>query len=240
MNPILDIQHLSVWYEKNNFVLEDINLSLKQGYVYGLLGVNGAGKTTLLNTLTGINRSFRGFFKMEDIKVEPDAKLHQWHESKKKRYFAADYPMLFTEMSAREYVKFVHKLYQKIYKEEEFLQLAEEFHFTKYVGRRISELSLGNRQKVVLITGLLLRVPLFILDEPLVGLDVESIEVFHQKMKKYCKNGGTILFSSHLLEIVKRFCDYAIILHNKKILSVAKINENLDLHKEFFEVIRND
>lgn len=59
-------------------------------------------------------------------------------------------------------------------------------------------------------------------------------------MKKYCKNGGTILFSSHLLEIVKRFCDYAIILHNKKILSVAKINENLDLHKEFFEVIRND
>lgn len=87
MNPILDIQHLSVWYEKNNFVLEDINLSLKQGYVYGLLGVNGAGKTTLLNTLTGINRSFRGFFKMDDIKVEPDANLHQWHESKKKTIF---------------------------------------------------------------------------------------------------------------------------------------------------------
>lgn len=239
MNSILDIQHLSAWYEENNLILEDIVLSLEKGGIYGLLGVNGAGKTTLLNILTGINRSFSGVFRIDSIKLEPKADLNQWHESKKRRYFVADYPMLFTEMSAREYVKFVHKLYQKLFMEEEFLQLAEEFQFTKYIDRRISELSLGNRQKVVIMTGLLLHVPLFILDEPLVGLDVESIEIFHQKTRQYCKNGGTILFSSHLLEVVKRFCDYAIILHDKRIRSVVRIDENLDLHKEFFEVIRN-
>ncbi|MEC2087117.1 ATP-binding cassette domain-containing protein, partial [Bacillus inaquosorum] len=89
------------------------------------------------------------------------------------------------------------------FSEQQFTSLAEAFHFSKYTNRRISELSLGNRQKVVLMTGLLLRAPLFILDEPLVGLDVESIEVFYQKMGEYCEAGGTILFSSHLLDVVQ-------------------------------------
>nr|WP_295972982.1 ABC transporter ATP-binding protein [uncultured Bacillus sp.] len=240
MNFVLDIQELSVWYEENNFILEDIHLSLEKGHVYGLLGVNGAGKTTLLNTLTGVNRSFKGRFEVAGIEIGPETSINQWHESKKKRYFAADYPLLFTEITARQYVEFVHKIYQKVFKEHEFLQLAKEFHFMQYVDRRITELSLGNRQKIVLITGLLLQAPLFILDEPLVGLDVEAIEVFYQRIKEYSRGGGTVLFSSHLLEVVQRFCDQAIILHNKRILSIVELNENIDLHKEFFEVIANE
>lgn len=90
------------------------------------------------------------------------------------------------------------------------------------------------------MTGLLLRAPLFILDEPLVGLDVESIEVFYQKMREYCEAGGTILFSSHLLDVVQRFCDYAAILHNKQIQKVISIGEETDLRREFFEVIGHE
>lgn len=110
------------------------------------------------------------------------------------RYFAADYPLLFTEITAKDYVSFAHSLYQKDFSEQQFASLAEAFHFSKYINRRISELSLGNRQKIVLMTGLLLRAPLFILDEPLVGLDVESIEVFYQKMREYCEAGGPFCF----------------------------------------------
>ncbi|MCY7782781.1 MULTISPECIES: ATP-binding cassette domain-containing protein [unclassified Bacillus (in: firmicutes)] len=237
---ILDIRDVSVWYERDNVILEHVDLHLEKGAVYGLLGVNGAGKTTLINTLTGVNRNFSGRFSLCGIEAEPGMPQKTSDQLKIHRYFAADYPLLFTEITAKDYVSFVHSLYQKDFSEQQFTSLAEAFHFSKYTNRRISELSLGNRQKVVLMTGLLLRAPLFILDEPLVGLDVESIEVFYEKMREYCKAGGTILFSSHLLDVVQRFCDYAAILHNKQIQKVIQIEEETDLRREFFEVIGHE
>ncbi|MCY8069890.1 ABC transporter ATP-binding protein [Bacillus subtilis] len=237
---ILDIHDVSVWYERDNVILEHVDLHLEKGAVYGLLGVNGAGKTTLINTLTGVNRNFSGGFTLCGIEAEAGMPQKTSDQLKIHRYFAADYPLLFTEITAKDYVSFVHSLYQKDFSEQQFTSLAEAFHFSKYTNRRISELSLGNRQKVVLMTGLLLRAPLFILDEPLVGLDVESIEVFYQKMREYCEAGGTILFSSHLLDVVQRFCDYAAILHNKQIQRVIPIGEETDLRREFFEVIGHE
>ncbi|MGE9754173.1 ATP-binding cassette domain-containing protein [Bacillus inaquosorum] len=237
---ILDIHDVSVWYERDNVILEHVDLHLEKGAVYGLLGVNGAGKTTLINTLTGVNRNFSGGFRLCGIEAEAGMPQKTSDQLKIHRYFAADYPLLFTEITAKDYVSFVHSLYQKDFSEQQFTSLAEAFHFSKYTNRRISELSLGNRQKVVLMTGLLLRAPLFILDEPLVGLDVESIEVFYQKMREYCEAGGTILFSSHLLDVVQRFCDYAAILHNKQIQKVIPIGEETDLRREFFEVIGHE
>ncbi|MBV7318892.1 MULTISPECIES: ATP-binding cassette domain-containing protein [Bacillus] len=237
---ILDIHDVSVWYEQDNVILENVDLHLEKGAVYGLLGVNGAGKTTLINTLTGVNRNFSGHFTLCGIEADAGMPQKTSDELKIRRYFAADYPLLFTEITAKDYVSFVHSLYQKDFSEQQFNSLAEEFHFSQYTNRRISELSLGNRQKVVLMTGLLLGAPLFILDEPLVGLDVESIEVFYQKMQEYCKAGGTILFSSHLLDVVQRFCDYAAILHHKQIRKVIPIREETDLRREFFEVIGHE
>ncbi|CAN2251104.1 transporter involved in subtilosin production ATP binding subunit [Bacillus subtilis] len=237
---ILDIHDVSVWYERDNVILEHVDLHLEKGAVYGLLGVNGAGKTTLINTLTGVNRNFSGRFTLCGIEAEAGMPQKTSDQLKIHRYFAADYPLLFTEIRAKDYVSFVHSLYQKDFSEQQFTSLAEAFHFSKYTNRRISELSLGNRQKVVLMTGLLLRAPLFILDEPLVGLDVESIEVFYQKMREYCEAGGTILFSSHLLDVVQRFCNYAAILHNKQIQKVIPIGEETDLRREFFEVIGHE
>ncbi|MBL3647715.1 ABC transporter ATP-binding protein [Bacillus vallismortis] len=237
---ILDIHDVSVWYERDNVILEHVDLHLEKGAVYGLLGVNGAGKTTLINTLTGVNRNYSGGFTLCGIEAEAGMPQKTSDQLKIHRYFAADYPLLFTEITAKDYVSFVHSLYQKDFSEQQFTNLAEAFHFSKYINRRISELSLGNRQKVVLMTGLLLRAPLFILDEPLVGLDVESIEVFYQKMREYCEAGGTILFSSHLLDVVQRFCDYAAILHNKQIQKVIPIGEETDLRREFFEVIGHE
>lgn len=237
---ILDIHDVSVWYERDNVILEQVDLHLEKGAVYGLLGVNGAGKTTLINTLTGVNRNFSGRFTLCGIEAEAGMPQKTSDQLKTHRYFAADYPLLFTEITAKDYVSFVHSLYQKDFSEQQFASFAKAFHFSKYINRRISELSLGNRQKIVLMTGLLLRAPLFILDEPLVGLDVESIEVFYQKMREYCEAGGTILFSSHLLDVVQRFCDYAAILHNKQIQKVIPIGEETDLRREFFEVIGHE
>jgi len=237
MSRVLDVVQLSAWYDKDEPVVSDIHFSLDRGAIYGLLGVNGAGKTTLLNTLTGVNRRFSGSFCLDGIEIGPDASAEQWHASKKKRYFAADHPLLFPEVTPRQYAEFAGTLYDQPFAELEFLRLAERFRFMEYVDRRASELSLGNRQKAVLITGLMLRTPLFILDEPLVGLDVESIETFYDEIHAYCSSGGTVLFSSHLLDVVKRWCDCAIILHDKRIQSVVLIEEELNLHQYFFGVL---
>ncbi|XRL90164.1 ATP-binding cassette domain-containing protein [Bacillus subtilis] len=237
---ILDIHDVSVWYERDNVILEQVDLHLEKGAVYGLLGVNGAGKTTLINTLTGVNRNFSGRFTLCGIEAEGR------HAAENIRS-AEDSPLLRRRLSAAIYRNYGEGLcvfrpfaLSKGFFRAAVCQFRQAFHFSKYINRRISELSLGNRQKIVLMTGLLLRAPLFILDEPLVGLDVESIEVFYQKMREYCEAGGTILFSSHLLDVVQRFCDYAAILHNKQIQKVIPIGEETDLRREFFEVIGHE
>lgn len=112
---ILDIHDVSVWYERDNVILEQVDLHLEKGAVYGLLGVNGAGKTTLINTLTGVNRNFSGRFTLCGIEAEAGMPQKTSDQLKTHRYFAADYPLLFTEITAKDYVSFVHSLYQRIF-----------------------------------------------------------------------------------------------------------------------------
>lgn len=240
MSTILEIRDLSVEYESGQQVLRGTRLQLDSGQVYGLLGVNGAGKTTLLHTLCGVNRSFTGGFRILDMEITPEASEQQWLAAKKHRYFAADAPLLFDELTMRQYVEFIHKLYGVQLDRLDLLRMAEAFCCEQYLDRTISELSLGNRQKTVLMTGLLLRPPLFLLDEPLVGLDVEAIETFYTQLQEYCAGGGTVLFSSHLLEIVQRFCSHIFILHRGQIAASLPVDREQDLHSLFFGVVHNE
>ncbi|OWA35399.1 multidrug ABC transporter ATP-binding protein [Saccharibacillus sp. O16] len=239
MQP-LQIENLSAWYKPGELILEQIELHLEPGRIYGLLGVNGAGKTTLLHTLCGLNRHFSGQFSLSESGIGPESTEAEWYTAKSKRYLATDAPVLFNELTMRGYVEFIHKLYHRSLDNGELVHLARQFHCEVYLDRWVSELSLGNKQKTVLMTGLLLNVSLFILDEPLVGLDVESIEVFHTQINDYCKRGGTVLFSSHLLEIVQRFCESVFILHNKRIALHVPIHPDTDLHRIFFEAVRHE
>ncbi|WP_235946019.1 ATP-binding cassette domain-containing protein [Saccharibacillus alkalitolerans] len=220
--------------------MDRIDLTLEGGRVYGLLGINGAGKTTLLHTICGLNRRFSGGFRMSEVAINPESDEGDWFRVKCERYLAADSPVLFGELTMRQYAEFVHKLYRRSFEEGELVELARQFHCEAYLDRTIGELSLGNKQKTVLMTGLLLNTPLFILDEPLVGLDVESIEVFYDKIREYCQRGGSVLFSSHLLEIVQRFCQSVFILDRKKIALHVPVDSNTDLHRIFFEVVRHE
>ncbi|PNB46156.1 ABC transporter ATP-binding protein, partial [Pseudomonas sp. GW456-E7] len=88
---ILDIHDVSVWYERDNVILEHVDLHLEKGAVYGLLGVNGAGKTTLINTLTGVNRNYSGSFTLCGIEAEAGMPQKTSDQLKTHRYFAADY-----------------------------------------------------------------------------------------------------------------------------------------------------
>lgn len=237
---LLQIEQLSAWYKPGELIIEQVDLNLESGKVYGLLGVNGAGKTTLLHTICGLNRNFSGRFRLSEVWIGKESKEKDWYMAKSERYFATDSPTLFNELTMRQYIEFIHQLYRKTFEKGELENLAQLFRCDEYLDRMISELSLGNKQKTVLMAGLLLKAPLFILDEPLVGLDVEAIEVFQDQMTQYCQRGGTVLFSSHLLEVVQRFCESVFILHRKKIALHVPVERDTNLHRIFFEVVRDE
>lgn len=237
---IVALSKVSAWYTPGVPVLENVDWVLKPGKIYGLLGMNGAGKTTLLHVLTGLHSRFSGDCFVGGSKLDSQSSANELNLSKKQRYFAPDSPQLFEEMTAFQYMNFVTLIYKKAWNQAYFQELVHLFRFTEYVDRTIGELSLGNRQKTALITGFLVEPPLYILDEPLNGLDIESIDSLEQQMKVYTSNGGTVIFSSHLLEMVERFCDEAFILNAKRIQARIDLNEGGDLREKLRHVIHDE
>lgn len=232
-NIVLEATNINSWYNINENVLNNIDFSLEKGKIVALLGVNGSGKTTLINTIVGIHKNFRG-----SIKINNDNKINST-KVKRDRFFISDTPMIFIHMTAMEYIKFLHLIYKKKIDIKRLNELIELFEFSKYIDVNNDELSLGNKQKVLLIVAFMLNCPLLILDEPLVGLDVLAIENFYNEVKKYVSKGNTVLLSTHLIELVENVCDQAIIIDKSKI--VDKFNcEDINIKSHFFEVISNE
>ncbi|SHH42113.1 ATP-binding cassette domain-containing protein [Tepidibacter thalassicus] len=232
---MIQIKNLKAWYKKNEFILKDININIDSGLIFGLLGVNGAGKTTFLNCLTGIHNKFEG-----EIYLNNDNFIKNPIGFKRNRYFIPDYPILFEEMSGFNYIEFVHNLYKKYLNLEKLYYYCELFSFNNYINKKIQTLSLGNKQKIAIICGLLLDTPLLILDEPLVGLDIVSIDNFYKEMKNYVKRGNSIIFSSHLIEVINSVCDKVAILDEGRIKKIITINEDTNIKTVFFKVTKNE
>lgn len=226
---MISIKNLDIWYEKDKYVIKDLNLELKEGTIYGLLGVNGAGKSSLINTICNIHNSYSGEIYILNNNIKRNDK-----DTKKLRYYVPDYPLLFEEMTPISFIRLVHKLYGKKFDKDKLSDYIKMFNFEKYINMSIKSLSLGNRQKVQIISALILDTPLLILDEPLVGLDVLSIEVFYRELKQYCRNGNTVLLATHIVDIIDNVCEKVIILNDGNIKNIIDVNENEDIRDIFF------
>lgn len=228
------IENLKAWYTNDRLILKNINFEIENGIICGLLGVNGAGKTTLLNSICGIHENYSGNILIDNVVIKKNDR-----DGKKKRYFIPDHPVLFNELSGYSYIELVHKLYDKDLDEERLKYYCERFNFEKYINQTMGSLSLGNRQKAAIICGFLLDVPLLILDEPLVGLDAIGIERFYEEIRKYAARGNSVIFSTHLLEVVEEICDKVIILDDGIIKKCVYSDGEKSLKDEFFKVINN-
>lgn len=233
---MINIKCFRAWYNKKNPIIENGFLNIENGEIIALLGRNGAGKTTLLNSIVGLHHSWEGEIKLRGRNLTNKNEI----ENKRNIYYISDGVELLEELTPREFINFIHDVYNKELDKDRINYYVDVFSFKECVDEKIKNLSLGNKQKVALITGFLIEAPLFILDEPLVGLDIMAIEVFYKEAKNYVKDGKSILFSTHIIDIIQNIGDKVYVLDRGKIEGPFPIKKNLDLRQMFFKVIENE
>lgn len=212
--PLLFISNLKSWYEKEKCIIDIEELTIFEHSIVGLVGRNGAGKTTLINTLSSVTDQYS----VTKIKWLDKPIFLEKLEFKKNRFTVFTENNGFMNWNFEQYIHLVCKLYDVVLDNEELLYLTDGFHFTSYRNVLIKDLSTGNKKKVFLISGLFLRRPLLILDEPLDGLDFDSTEFLYKELIEY-KKYGSIFMSSHIIESITRVCNEFMVLKNGKINS---------------------
>jgi ABC-2 type transport system ATP-binding protein len=220
---MIRITHLSKSYNRGSVkAVDDLSLEVRSGEIFGFLGPNGAGKTTTIKMLVGLLNPDAGQLSLDgvDIQKEPI-------EAKMRIGYVPDNPDMFERLTGLEYLNFMADVYAVPAEErkERMRRFLELFEMTDAAGDLIKSYSHGMRQKIV-ITGALIHNPtLWILDEPLVGLDPKSAHQLKELMRKHCDEGKTVFFSTHVLEVAEKLCDRIGIIHRGRLIAIGTLEE---------------
>ncbi|MBS6564111.1 MAG: 3-dehydroquinate dehydratase [Selenomonadales bacterium] len=220
---MLKISNLSKSYAKGNKkAVDSLNLEIKNGEIFGFIGPNGAGKTTTIKMITGILNPDRGEIEINghSLKDDPIA-------AKMSMGYVPDNHDIYEMLTGREYLSFMADMYNVPMRErkERIERYLSQFELDKAVDSQIKSYSHGMKQKLV-ITGALLHEPaLWILDEPLVGLDPRSAMLLKEQMRAHCSAGNTVFFSTHVLEVAERLCDRIGIIDHGRLIAVGTLDE---------------
>lgn len=220
---MIEVIHADKFYDQKQ-ALKDVNLTIKNGTVFGLLGHNGAGKSTLIKSLVSAHDLTNG-----KIKVDSQELTTHRQEIKQKIGYVPDSPDLFLQLTAMEYWRLMIDIYRINYQDvaakmQEYIQL---FSMEADQNTLISSMSHGMRQKVILIGALTLDPDIWILDEPLTGLDPQSAFELKELIKKHVANGNTVIFSTHILAIAQEVCDELAILKKGEVIYAGTVEDLL-------------
>lgn len=220
---MLKVSNVSKYYASLKAV-DNLSFEVKEGEIFGLLGLNGAGKTTTFRMIMGLIDDYTGIITLNGQKID--------YSITDKIGFLTEERSLLTKMTVLEQVKFyaVLKGMTEEKAEKELDSLLELFEIKDYKYKKIKELSKGNQQKIQFITAIIHKPKLLILDEPFSGLDPINVELFKKVILKLKESGTIIIFSSHRMEHVELFCEKLVVLVKGK----AVINGYLkDIKKEY-------
>ncbi len=241
---MIELKHVSKKYKKDKKVIDDLNLKIKDGEIFGFLGPNGAGKTTTIKMITGILEINDG-----DIFIDDKSIIKEPLEAKKNMGLVPDNPDVFLKLKGIEYLNFIADIYNVSTEDriERIKILSEKFEIINVLNNKIESYSHGMRQKL-LIVGVLLHDPKnWILDEPLTGLDPKSSFQLKKLMREHADNNNTVFFSTHILDVAERLCDRIGIIDKGKLLFVGtyeemkkELKENKSLEELFMEITKND
>ncbi len=213
---MIKIQNLTVSYGKN-IILENLKLELQPTHIHGLIGLNGSGKTTLLNTLYGLNKPDAGEIFYEQKKL-----------TRKNIAFLPTQNFFYSRITGEEYLR----LFQTQNQQFSIQDWNEIFELP--LKKLIEDYSTGMKKKLALLGILSLNRPIFILDEPSNGLDLESNQILKKIMLRLKETGKTILITSHILEMLWTVCDVIHHLENKKIQQSYTASEFQYLENQLF------
>ena len=220
---MISMEHVTKSYAKSTVkAVDDIQLHVKRGEVFGFIGPNGAGKTTTIKMLTGILPPDQGQIKINgfDIQTQPV-------EAKRCFGYAPDSHQVYDRLTGLEYLNFIGDMYgvAKADRQRQIEKYLTMFDLTKAAGSQIKSYSHGMRQKLALTGALLPDPQLWIMDEPMVGLDPKSAHLLKQEMRAHCQRGNTVFFSTQVLEVAEKLCDRIAIINHGKIVAVGTLEE---------------
>lgn len=238
---MIRIEQVSKTYGSGVKAVDNISLEIPPGKVFGFLGPNGAGKSTTIRMITGILPADQGTITVNGLDICKDALA-----AKKIMGYVPDDPNIFERLKGIEYLNFMADIYgvPSEKRKERITELAEELEMTGALPDRIQSYSHGMRQKIIVI-GVLIHAPeVWILDEPLTGLDPRSSFKLKERMRKHADEGKTIMFSTHVLDVAEKVCDIIAVINKGKILSCGSMEdlkqtkENKSLEHIFLEMTK--
>lgn len=220
---MLKIERLSKAYNKSNVkAVSDLNLELRPGEIFGFLGPNGAGKTTTIKMLTGILQYDEGKISVCgcDLKTEANA-------AKRHIGYVSDSHVIYDKLTGREYVDFMADIYGVDVgtRKQRAESLLDKFELRDAFDSQIRTYSHGMKQKISIIGALIHDPDLWVLDEPMTGLDPQSAFQLKELMRAHCDAGKTVFFSTHVLEVAEKICDRVGIIVKGELIKVGSLDE---------------
>jgi len=220
---MLKIDGLTKSYNKGEIrAVDDISLEIGDGEIFGFLGPNGAGKTTTIKMIVGLLKPDSGQILLDGINV--------WEEpmkAKSRISYVPDNPEIYDRLRGIEYLNFIGDMYgiSSADRAERIKRFTGIFNIEDALGDIISSYSHGMKQKLVLTSALMSDPDLFILDEPMVGLDPKSSFNLKEIMRARCKEGKSVFFSTHVMEVAEKLCDKIAIINKGKIIAMGTMEE---------------
>lgn len=222
-NNMVEIKGLSKSYNRGKVkAVDNLDLEVRKGEIFGFLGPNGAGKTTTLKMMVGMLNPDSGYVRINgtDIAEQPI-------EVKSIIGYVPDNTNIYERLTGLEYLNFMADVY-RVQEEERITRIRDfldMFELADAVRDSIKSYSHGMRQKLMLIGALLHDPLLWILDEPMTGLDPKSAKVMKDLMRTHCDKGSSVFFSTHVLEVAERLCDRIGIINDGKLIAIGTMQE---------------
>ena len=219
---MIEIKNVSKTYNGKKKVLKDVSFKIEDGEIFAFIGHNGAGKTTMIKSIIGILD-----FEEGDILINNKSIKDNPVECKKIMAYVPDNPDLYENMKAIDFINFICDMYEvdEEIRRTNTIKYAKMFEIEDKLNDDISSFSHGMKQKVALIAALSHEPKVLIMDEPFVGLDPKAVYDMKEIMRDMAKNGKTIFFSTHILDVAEKLCDRVAIIKNGTIVKVGKMKD---------------
>ena len=233
---MIELKNLSKSFVKGKKVVDNLNLQINDGEIFGFLGPNGAGKTTTIKMMTGILDIDEGDILVDGISIQKDP-----IKAKRNFGFVPDNPDMLLKLTGIEYLNFISDIYDipSNIREHRIESLTKRLELYDVLYDKIETYSHGMRQKIVDIGSILHEPKNWILDEPMTGLDPKSSHELKKIMREEANSGKAVFFSTHVLEVAEKLCDRVAIINKGKLVFIGNaedIRKKVSLEELFMEV----
>ena len=218
---VIEVQHLVKKFGTLTAV-DDVSLSVERGQFFAVLGPNAAGKTTLIKLLAGLLKPTSGFAKIAGYDVQTDPL-----EARRRLAYVPDFPFLYDKLTPWEFFRFTGQIFQmsEARIQSSSRELIPQFSLEPFLEKPIEGLSHGTRQRVAIVSALMHDPEVFVIDEPMVGLDPQHARVVKDILKERTLKGMTVFLSTHQLYVAEEMADRIAIMHHGKLIAMGTAEE---------------